>query len=385
MTRSDTKPSANVDNAAPAEPKAVGFERVRQLAAERAAALEQEDSATVYQLALWKEEHKRAMPIDFIRSALFAAIQAKDATYLQRAQIASANGYTIVYTGRRLTQVHADVWEGIMYLAGSANKSEKEYVAFTAGQLLRLIGRGTGRSQHQQLRRMIADLTATSVEIIDMRNKRRFWGSLLPKGGDQETDTDTQYAVFLNRDIVKLFARYATIDFRQRQRLLKKPLALWLQHFFSDEQKPVTVEFLQTHSGSLTRNIRHFRAQLRRALNDLVTAGVLRDWQIDSKDVVRPVAPVEQPTSEVSAKQVQDDSAPRQRLEGGLPTMNDLVGAAVGVAIGEKARAEFRRTYPSLDLEECLAAWNAWPKSREAKYPSAMFRSFAKTWAADQQ
>ncbi|HKP62896.1 MAG TPA: plasmid replication initiator TrfA [Polyangiales bacterium] len=340
------------------------------------AAIEAEEAATVYQLALWKEEHKRAMPVDFIRSALFAAIQAKDATYLQREQIASANGYTIIFTGRRLTQVHADVWEGIMYLAGKGQKTERDYVAFTAGQLLRLIGRATGKSQHEQLRRMISELTATSVEILDTRNKRRFWGSLLPKGGDQEIECDTQYLVSLNRDIVQLFARgIGTIDFRQRKKLLKKPLALWLQHFLSDDSKPVTVEFLHKHSGSTARSLRHFREQLRLALEELVRVGILENWRIDKEDVVRTAG------------------APGSRTRSEPPTQEPNVAVDTVVAsssprglapVAAATRAEFTKMYPEHDVETCVAAWHAWPKSRFARNRHIAFLGFARKWTAEQ-
>jgi hypothetical protein len=349
------------------------MERVRRLAAEREAAAEREDAGKVYQMALWKEDHKRAMPIDFIRSALFAAIQAKDATYMRGEQIANANGLTIVFTGRRLTQVHADIWEGIMYLAGKANKSEKDYVAFTAGQLLRLIGRKTGNSQHKQLKRMISDLTATSVEIVDTRNKRRFWGSLLPKGADQDSGQDTQYAVHLNRDLVKLFARgYATIDWRQRQKLLKKPLALWLQHFLSDEPKPVTVEFIHKHSGSTARSLRHFREQLRMALDELVKVGVIESWNIDDKDIVR--------TKLARGSHESLPSAPESAvIVDALPNPMELITAVVPVS--DEAKVEFRRRFPEHDVERCVADWHQWPKSREAKNPTAAFLGFAKRWA----
>lgn len=99
--------------------------------------LSRREAAKVYQLALWPNE-KRAMPTEFVRSALFAAIQGKDSTYLERVEIASANDLSIIYTGHRLTQVHADVWEGIMHLARGV--PESTVVTFRAREFLRLIG-----------------------------------------------------------------------------------------------------------------------------------------------------------------------------------------------------------------------------------------------------
>lgn len=70
---------------------------------------EAEDN-TVYQLAFWPDD-KRAMPGEFIACALFSALQGKDAEYVERQRLASVNGLTVIFTGKRLTQVHADVWD----------------------------------------------------------------------------------------------------------------------------------------------------------------------------------------------------------------------------------------------------------------------------------
>src|SRR3954468_8036555 len=77
---------------------------------------EKRESAKIYQLPTWREP-ERGVPNEFSRSALFAAIQAKGRTYLDNELIASQQGYTISYTGRRLDQTHLDVFEGIMHLA----------------------------------------------------------------------------------------------------------------------------------------------------------------------------------------------------------------------------------------------------------------------------
>ena len=86
----------------------------------------------VYQLAFWPDD-KRAMPGDFIACALFSALQEKDAEYLERVQLASINGLSVTYTGHRLTQVHADVWDAIMHLARQFPEGSR--VEFRARQL----------------------------------------------------------------------------------------------------------------------------------------------------------------------------------------------------------------------------------------------------------
>ena len=80
-----------------------------------------QQSDNVRQFSFWADE-KRAMPSDFIACALFAGIQEKDVAYLNDVEIANANGLRIVFKGNQLTQVHADVWQGIMHLARRQNE-----------------------------------------------------------------------------------------------------------------------------------------------------------------------------------------------------------------------------------------------------------------------
>jgi len=75
----------------------------------------------VYQMALFPTG-QRAMPLDFVPHALFAAVQTKHASSLRGEQIVSINGYTITFTGRRLTQVHADVLMGVATLASECSE-----------------------------------------------------------------------------------------------------------------------------------------------------------------------------------------------------------------------------------------------------------------------
>jgi hypothetical protein len=312
---------------------------------------DQPESGKVYQLAFWSDD-KRAMPTDFIRSALFAGIQAKDAVHVDGELIANANDLKIIYTGQRLTQVHADVWEGIMYLARQYPEGKR--VTFKARQFLKLIGRHTGKSQRVELRRLFRQLTATSVEIHDARNKRRFWGSLLPTGADVDEQDDTLYVVELNRGLAQLFDRgFSTIDWQQRRKLLKKPLALWLQHYFSDHRKPITVAFLHKHSGSTARSLRHFREQLRKALDELVEVGVIGTWRIGDADTVF-----------VSAAAGQMPPITPHQSQLALP------GAA---QVSDRGRKRFEKEFPGKDFSACLHEWQSWEGSKQARFPDAAF------------
>lgn len=262
-------------------------EKQRSVSSVQPAASEAEAATKGAQLTFWAED-KRAMPTQFVASALFSVVQPKDAGYLDGGVLASGQALTINYKGKRLTQVHADVWQGIMHLARRA--PEETLIRFQSRAFLRMIGRGTGKSQRDQLHEWITDLQATSLEVLDTGSKRVYFGSLLPEGGrDQATPQDRAYVVKINRGLCTLFeAGFATINWEQRMRLRGKHNAQWLQHYFSWSKKPVPIAELHRLSGSAA-TLTQYKRNLRDALADLEAEGG-HAAIIDEHDMVRPKA-----------------------------------------------------------------------------------------------
>jgi hypothetical protein len=91
------------------------------------------------------------------------------------------------------------------------------------------MGRHTGKSQRDQLKTWLAHLSATCFEIADTKEKRRYWGSLLPRGADKVDGGYTLYAVEINRALAEIFqSGIAFVDWKERQELRGKwpcPLA----------------------------------------------------------------------------------------------------------------------------------------------------------------
>jgi hypothetical protein len=372
-------PAINSPSESPSKPTIGSSEwadESNRLYAER---IEIEEKAKVYYIAQWQDD-QRAIPTNFIACALFAGIQGKDATYLDGVEIANANGLRITFKGKRLTQTHADVWEGIMHLARQT--PEGSTVRFRARQLLRLIGRHTGKSQRDQLHEWITDLVATNVEITDTTNtnKKHYFGSLVPRGvaDDGAEEDNSLYAIEINRDLAKLFASgFATVNWDQRRRLQKKPLALWLQHYFSKFTKPVSVAELHRLAGS-NAELKEFRRKLRIALGELQKEGVIGGWRIDEKtDAAHVVRPGRAPQSspQATATIVPQGSAQRELP---LPTTVDS-------GVSDRAKDMFRRQYANRDPAQCLAAFGAWIRGKniEPKNPDALFLDFAKKWIAN--
>lgn len=328
------------------------------------------EAAKVYQLALWNDD-QRAMPAHFLACALFAGVLNKHATdHLKSAEVLNANGLSITYTGQRLTQVHADVWQGIMHRARAQPEGAK--VRFRAREFLRTIGRHDGQSQRKQLHGWITDLCATCVEIRDHRSNRLYFGSLLPDGAaDESNPNEAAYAVSINRELCKLFdAGFATFDWQQRRNLMGKPLALWLQHYFSSFKKPVSVADLQVLSGSKATERRKFRSHLKQALKDVAAAGGHRAYIDAATDVVRPIPE--------GQKALPAPAAAQGTLELLPPPEMPMPSA--------KARATFEKLYPGKDCDACIRDWHHWltKQKKTANKPDAAFLGFAKKWVAGQ-
>lgn len=337
--------------------------------------LERQEAAKVYQLAFWPDS-QRAMPTDFVACALFAAVHTKNAPYLRGEHIASINGYTVTFTGKRLTQVHADILMGVAQLA----REQKEgYVAvFRERAFLKLIGRHTGKTQRESLRQLIDDTMATAVRITGPDGKVSFAAPILVRSADKEDEGEGVFAVEIHRELCKLFTRgFAQVDWQHRRALMKQPLALWLQLYFSKFTKPISVKELHRLSGSTARALFHFRAKLKAALSELEQAGVLTAWRLDSETDVVHVAVPGKPLPPQFSEPVQALVDPAQSS---LP----LPPSVVRPSVSDKAKETFRRRYPDYDCAQCIADWHRWLEKtgRSAQKPDAAFLGFAKTWAA---
>lgn len=245
------------------------------------AGIDERERNKVHQFPLWADP-KRGIPNHFARSALFTARKSSGSDLIRNKEIFCQGGLSIKYTGVRLTQDHLDVYETIMHLF--RDQPENTEVPFTSHGLLKAMGRRTGGKDHLRLRSSLRELTATSVEI-KRDEKSVYWGSLLPEGSE---DTDTgRFTVKVNRRLIKFFNDgFTLVEQNQRQQLARSPLARHLQGWISSHKNPypVTVAYLYSLTGSETKKLFHFRANLKVALSKLIEAGVISEWTIDDKD-----------------------------------------------------------------------------------------------------
>jgi hypothetical protein len=349
--------------------KSEGDERERrmalyqaEMARQREAHVQEREAAKVYQLAFWGDE-KGAMPTDFIACALFAGVHAKTAMHLRGEQIANVNGYTVTFTGRRLTQVHADICMGVWQLM--RGMSERSTVMIRTRSFLRLIGRPQGKSNRDSFRQLIDDLIATAVRITSPDGKISYSGSVLTKARDAEEGGEPVFSLEVNRELARLFARgFGAIDWEQRKALKAKPLALWFQLYLSRfGTKPAALKDIHAMYGGKD-TLRSFRRSVKLALLELHRVGV-GCWMLGEDDIIRSVAALPAPESAAKTKK--------------------LMGSSVGgPRVSAEARDRFRAMFgrDEADTDRCIGDWHRWlaEKSKTADVPDAAFLGFAKKW-----
>ena len=233
--------------------------------------------AKVVQLPLWPEV-KRGVPNSVLRGALFAAVQGKNRVAMKRELLTVQKGIEVRYTGWQLTQSDLDVWEQALHLARQHPLGTRCH--FTARGFLKALGRRTSGQHHEWLKDVFARLVGCAVEIT--HDRVTYVGNLLEFIRDEDTG---RYVLEINPKLASLYTatRWTALDWEQRWRLRGKPLASWLQGFYSSHAEPhaLRVEYLRTLSGSRTKRVRKFKENLIQALKDLEEAGAIKSFEIE--------------------------------------------------------------------------------------------------------
>jgi hypothetical protein len=240
--------------------------------------------ANVVRLPIWPDA-VRGTPNAWLRGALFAAIQGKERRAFKRELLESVDGSELRFTGWQLDQSDFDVWETLIHMARDQAMGNR--VEFTAHSILKALGRGTGKAQHEWLKDAFARLAGAVVEITV--GKRTFFGALLKGARDEEIG---HYVIELEPKLMAMYqAGWTGIDWDERQALRRKPLALWLHGWYCSHAKPYPLNVATIHrlSGSRNKSLADFRRQLVKALDDLKAIGAIGAWEMrgDIVDVIR--------------------------------------------------------------------------------------------------
>jgi hypothetical protein len=232
-------------------------------------------SAQVIQLPLWAE-NKRGTPNSFLRSSLFAAVQGKHRCQFKEEVLASQNGITIKYTGEQLNQSDLNVWEALINLGREQPLGNA--CSFSTHGLLKSLGLNTGRGDYKWFHSVIVRLTGAVVEII--HDGKAYGGTLVQEWAKDEAKG--HYKIIMNKKLINLYgpAQWTAIDWSQRQKLRKQPLAQALHAFYSSHEKPypLKIETLKKITGSRNPQMASFKRQAKLALTVLESIGFLKSF-----------------------------------------------------------------------------------------------------------
>jgi hypothetical protein len=242
------------------------------------------------QLPLWFEP-ERGTPNSFLRSALFAAIQSKDRKFLKEVTLASSRDVSLKFTGEQLNQEDLDVWATLVHLARVSPLGHTCH--FTAHGLLTTLGLHTGGHEHRRLHSTITRLRSATIEV---RHGLEFYvgGLIEDLSGRDEAESPDQpakrYAVRLNKKLIVLFGetQWTALDWEQRRKLRRKPLAEALHGYFSSHRRPLPVKLatLQAYTGSRNQQPADFKRKVAAALDELKKIQFLGDYHFEDDRVI---------------------------------------------------------------------------------------------------
>ena len=240
--------------------------------------------AKILQFSLPFGDETRAAANPLVRSALFAAIQGKDRQLLNDCEIATVEGWKMIFSGEQFNQDDKDTLMQLVFMA--KHKPIGDYVTIPAHAILKGLGRDVGGKAHQTLKEEIERLVKGTLKLEGKQYD--YIGHLID---DAAQDKTSKYWVFrFNPRFASLFAddSYTLIDWNQRKKLKGKDLARWLQLELATHAAPFarSVDYYREKSGSRAKSLRHFREALRRALNNLKANGDIAEWSIDTADLV---------------------------------------------------------------------------------------------------
>lgn len=232
---------------------------------------------TSVQLPIWPDR-VRGGPNALLRTALFAGVPSRYRKILEHRPsaavepegvlVASQDGITMLYTGTQLNQYDADVFFEVLQRARRTPLGEA--ASFAGADFLRAIGRGDSKRDYEDLDMSLRRLTRGLVDV-KWRIQHRplaYTGSLIAEFM-RETDSRL-YRIHLSPGMKSLFepSSFTMLEWEERKRLLRNPLAQWLHSYYSTHANPfnVSVGFLQKTTGQESARPRDFARALRVAL-----------------------------------------------------------------------------------------------------------------------
>ncbi|BBD78408.1 hypothetical protein HPTL_P063 (plasmid) [Hydrogenophilus thermoluteolus] len=230
-----------------------------------------------------------AFPNHVNRSSLFAPIARGRRKFHRQTKMVSRSDAVIEYTGEQLDEADCDLMMALIWFA--QKKPLGEWVTLNRAQLLRRIGRATGKQNYEWLHRRMRAMTEATLYI----EVRKSDGSTRYKIGYAEAfhlisgfafdEKSDEYCYQLDPRWVQLFSNreYSLINFDLRLQIKRgQDMAKTLQRLVATSSDPIQSYELEWLKSKMeyTGRMRDFKESLSKACNELKRLHIVSEYKI---------------------------------------------------------------------------------------------------------
>ena len=236
----------------------------------------------------WPESY-RALPNEILRSALFNCRNRNlPRMFMKEVEIAVIGDGQVIYRGEELRQDDELVWMHLMHLIKKSPLGE--CVEFTHYSFIKALGWPIKGQSYERLRNCLSRMQATALRIQSKRLHSFVSISLIQKfmSRNERNENLTRWQVWVGKEMQLLFdEEFLTKVMWDTRRSLPDGIASKLFGYWASHRKPypVKVETLLKLCGS-GMQAKHFKAELKRALELLKKSGFLEAWDLKDELVV---------------------------------------------------------------------------------------------------
>lgn len=229
------------------------------------------------------------MPNHIARSSIFAPVALGKKKMHKSTLMVSRSDAKIWFWGEQLDEAQADVWMQLMHMAGK--KPLGDPVTITRAELLRAMGRHTGRTQYNWLKQSIEALTVAMLKIeVSVNGKiKQNIGHTRALHFIDSFDYDDEVGSYIFRIDPRWVdmhntSEYALIDWGKRMSISRgQQMAKTLQRLVatsSDSIQRHQIEWLKLKLKYEGR-MGDFQKALTRAMNELERVGIVSNSKIE--------------------------------------------------------------------------------------------------------
>ncbi|MFZ4857742.1 MAG: plasmid replication initiator TrfA [Desulfuromonadaceae bacterium] len=231
---------------------------------------------------------QRAMPNEILRSALFNCRNRNlPRVFMKEAEIAVIGDGEVIYRGEELRQDDELVWMHLMHLIKKLPLGE--CVDFTPYSFIKALGWPIKGQNYERLRICLSRMQATALRIQSRRLQCFISISLIQKflSKNDQNENLSRWQVWVGKEMQLLFdEEFLTRMAWETRRALPDGITSKLFGYWASHRKPypVKIETLLKLCGS-TMAVKHFKVELKKALDHLRRIGFLEKWEF-KKDLV---------------------------------------------------------------------------------------------------